>query len=319
VEVLPRLSTMTLSTETTKGLAVVATNRLLAAAALTFGAITTLVPVASAWAAKRPAHREVGTFIPALAHPEEAPLTTIGNLTVEGSINWSGYVQSGNTGTFTGVESSWVVPTVSTSPAGFQYSSDWVGIGGFSDETLIQAGTLGLNADGTALYFAWTEILPASLVLLPMGVRPGDSVTAVVREVSGGTWLIRLTDKTTGVTQSRTVSYNSSGKSVEVIQEAPTLCMPNCVIETLATTTNVTFEPSFYTSTLGPVPRPLLVPAILSRNVTDTGTTFNYAKLYELEMESETGATIATPSAPNSIDNGFTVADGAIAPSPPST
>jgi hypothetical protein len=239
-------------------------------------------------------------------------------ITVEGSSNWSGYAQSAKRGTFTSVDDTWQVPTVSTSVPGEQFSSDWVGIGGFKDRTLVQAGTEADNENGTAVYQAWTEVLPAAEVPLTMTLHPGDSITTVVEETSPGTWLMQVTDHTTGVTQGRTVNYNSSGSSAEAIHEATSICSPRCVIATLATTTNVTFDPGSYTSALQPNPQPLLVPVVEKEKVTHKGIKIKTGNVYELLMVGSANAVIATPSVPNAAGNGFAVADGSVAPAPPS-
>jgi hypothetical protein len=57
--------------------------------------------------------------------------------TTYGSYNWAGYAV--HTGTYTSVNGTWVVPTIQTGYSG--YSSAWVGIGGFSGNTVIQIGT----------------------------------------------------------------------------------------------------------------------------------------------------------------------------------
>ncbi|HXW38851.1 MAG TPA: G1 family glutamic endopeptidase [Acidimicrobiales bacterium] len=263
-----------------------------------------------------------GLFIPAPLPPSAgsvlprvSPLTEA--ITAEGSSNWSGYAQSARRGTFTSVVDTWQVPTVSTSNPGFQLSSDWVGIGGFKDSTLVQAGTEADNDNGTPFYQAWTEILPAASDPLSMTINPGDSITTVVEETSPGTWLMQVTDNTTGVTQGRTVTYASSGSSAEAIHEATSLCSP-CVIAPLATTTNVTFDPGTFTSVLQPTPQPLLVPAVEKEKVTRKGIRTKVDNVYELLMIGSGNTVIATPSAPNAQGNGFTVADGPIAPSPPS-
>ena len=290
-----------------------------AAAALGLTGSLTLAVVGTATTSLPAGGRSAGTFLPAPTPPALMPHASVGNLAVRASINWSGYAQRGKKGTFMGVEASWTVPTVSTSPPGSQYSSDWVGVGGFSDRTLVQAGTLGDNVGGTAEYQAWTEILPAAEVPLSMVVNPGDSITTVVQETSPDVWLMQVADNSTSVTQSRTVSYKSSGRSVEAIHEATTVCSPRCTVGTLATTTNATFDPGFYTSALQPTFQPILTPAITKERVTKKGTILKFATMFELVMTDKTGATIATPSAPDSDSDGFTVADGSAMPGPPSS
>jgi Peptidase A4 family len=264
--------------------------------------------------------RHGGLFVPApLPAPRGTELSPLPRaITVEGSSNWSGYAQSAKKGTFTSVTNTWHVPTVSTSKPGEQLSSDWVGVGGFRDRTLVQAGTEADNENGTPVYLAWTEILPAAEDPLTMTIDPGDSITTEVVETSPGTWLMQVTDNTTGVTQGRTVGYASSGKSIEAIHEATSLCSPRCVIAPLATTTNVTFDPGSYTSVLQPMPQSLLAPVIEKEKVTRKGIKIKTGNVYELVMIGSNGTVIATPSSPDAASDGFTVADGSVAPPPPS-
>ena len=76
-------------------------------------------------------------------------------------------------------------------------------------------------------------------------------------------------------------------------------------LATLATTTNVTFNPGLFSSAAPGKPawKPLLKPA-------------SGASLYEILMVNG-GKTIASPSAPNSASKGFAVADGSTPPPPP--
>jgi Peptidase A4 family len=223
-----------------------------------------------------------------------------------GSTNWSGYAQSTNTkGTFSAVVDTWTVPTVKTM-SGDEYASDWVGIGGFSEDTLVQAGTSEWNAGGTAKYNAWTEILPAAEVpITGLTISPGNVIKTVVKETSTNTWLMEVYNLTTGKSGGKTVSYSSSGESVESIHERPEV---NGQLATLATTTNVTFNPGKY-STSGPG-KPAWQPLL--------GSAPHSSTLYQIFMlnNAET-AKIASPSLPSSNDKGFTVADGATSPPPP--
>ncbi len=57
--------------------------------------------------------------------------------TTYGSLNWGGYAKT--TGTYGSASGTWVVPKLNSSVSG--YSSAWVGIGGFSGNSVIQIGT----------------------------------------------------------------------------------------------------------------------------------------------------------------------------------
>jgi hypothetical protein len=83
------------------------------------------------------------------------------------SNNWSGYaVASSSTTTFNSISASWTVPDVASEPAP-GYSSIWIGIGEFLEESnrLIQAGTeQDVASNGVKNYYAWFEALPKPTV-----------------------------------------------------------------------------------------------------------------------------------------------------------
>ena len=187
--------------------------------------------------------------------------------------NWSGYaIANFASGTlYTAAQATWTVPkVVYVRPAvvchfylyagvrhqycgqqhpPWEYSSSWVGIGGYCenanstsvDQTLIQLGTeQDIAADGkTSEYYAWIELLPNfPLVISPQypncnalscayRVAPGDVITASLTCQSNctpgaeQTWLLSMTNRTKHWTWSTTVPYSSSLLSAVWIQEAP--------------------------------------------------------------------------------------------------
>jgi hypothetical protein len=219
--------------------------------------------------------------------------------------NWSGYAQHTKTkGMFSGVEDTWEVPKVSTTKPGKQFASDWVGIGGYSENTLVQAGTTEWNDNGKAMYNAWSEVLPQSVRPFELKIRPGDMVKAIVREVSPDVWVMKVVDLTTGKSDVKTVPYRSSGESAEAIHERPQVAGG---VSKLARTSDVTFFPgTFATSGPGvPIWEPLLG-------------TLSGAKLAQVVMVNNKGtAILASPSPPSATELGFCVADGPIPPQPP--
>lgn len=252
----------------------------------------------------------------ARSHPAVGPMvrvrtlhnatTRVGAVTQVESSNWGGYAQSTSAKSkFKAVRAFWKVPTVNTSASGSQFAADWVGIGGFNDQTLVQDGTEADNINGHAQYAAWTEIIPAPEVRISgLTIHPGDRMEGIVQETKSGTWKMTVKDLTTGKSGGRTVKYNSSGQSVEAIHERPEV---NGSLASLAKTNNVTFDPgSFSTAAPGTLSwKPLLRAA--------TGATVN-----EIFMVNNAGtAIIASPSAPDSDGDGFTMADGAKSPPPP--
>ena len=115
----------------------------------------------------------------------------------------------------------WTIPQLSSSGS-IGADAAWVGIGGERSRDLIQAGTeeTVLNS-GRTQYDAWIEMLPQYSHPVPLGVRPGDSVTVSLTQQQGGDWLVAFTNNTTSGAYQRTVQYKSSLSSAEWIEEAP--------------------------------------------------------------------------------------------------
>jgi Peptidase A4 family len=249
----------------------------------------------------------VGPMIRTTA-PTGARVQAVRGATKTFALNWSGYAQSTtHRGTFKAVRDFWRVPTVNTSASGNQYSSDWVGIGGFGDSTLVQCGTEGDNIGGTAKYDAWTEIIPApEVVISGLVIKPGDRMKGVVKQTASGSWKITVTDLTTGKSGGRTVKYKSSGKSAEAIHERPEV---GGSLAPLAITSNATFDPgSFSTAAPGTLSwKPLLKAA--------SGATLNEIFM----LNNARTKVIASPSVADTDSDGFTVADGSTSPPPPSS
>jgi hypothetical protein len=72
--------------------------------------------------------------------------------TVE-STNWSGYAVTGSK--FTQAQGSWTVSAVNCKKTPNTYSAFWVGLDGYSSETVEQTGTIAFCNGSTAEYFAW--------------------------------------------------------------------------------------------------------------------------------------------------------------------
>src|ERR1035437_4462946 len=72
--------------------------------------------------------------------------------------NWGGYAVTGTKGSVTDVKASWVVPAiVGNCPSTNQYSSFWVGIDGYSSNTVEQIGTDSDCVNSKPVYYAWYE------------------------------------------------------------------------------------------------------------------------------------------------------------------
>ena len=145
------------------------------------------------------------------------------------SLSWAGYVISNDFAVppleVRNISASWTVPAVSSS-LGNCYSSAWIGVGGQSDKTLIQAGSEQDSVNGQATYYAWYELLPGfATVVTDITVSPGDVIAVSITLVDSSTneWLIQISDATKGQAFSKNVVYDSSRSSGEWIMERPTV------------------------------------------------------------------------------------------------
>ena len=135
------------------------------------------------------------------------------------SSNWSGY--AGTTGTYTSVSASWIQPT-GTCTSGDQYAAFWVGLDGYSSETVEQTGSE-VDCDGrTPEYYAWYEAYPAASENYSNTVKPGDHFNASVTSEGSNKFALYIDDTTQGWSHDTTVTVSGADRSsAEVIVEAP--------------------------------------------------------------------------------------------------
>jgi hypothetical protein len=157
--------------------------------------------------------------------------------------NWSGYIVASGiqnrSRVVSSVSASWAVPEIKPSENN-TFSSVWVGIGGYEEDTLIQTGTAHECINGKFVYYAWYELVPDHLVHIPnIQVQAGDAVTASINLINENTntWSIEIADITRSERFKRTFVYNSSRLSAEWVVERPKV---NGTISTLADFGNVT-------------------------------------------------------------------------------
>jgi hypothetical protein len=228
------------------------------------------------------------------------------------SNNWSGYnrgsLETGTPTLFSQVSSDWTVPTASQHTAGqAENSSTWIGIGGgclnatclATDNTLIQTGTeQDVGATGVATYSAWYELIPAPSIQVSLTVRPGDHIHADIRELvsSSNVWTITLTNTTTGANFTTTVPYSSTKGTVEWIEETPLLIGTNAGFSTMPNLSAANFDNA----------RTNNATAALNQNE-------------QINLVTSTGATVATPSAPDVEADGFNVCTFATTCAPPAS
>ncbi|HZY70663.1 MAG TPA: G1 family glutamic endopeptidase [Thermoplasmata archaeon] len=138
------------------------------------------------------------------------------------SSNWAGFAATGSKGSVTFVKGSWIVPKIQgTCPAGYRYSSFWVGIDGFTSGSVEQTGTDSDCQGGSPTYYAWYEFYPKpSHVITSLTVSAGDTISASVTYASGK-FTTKITDTATGKSYSATAKVAAARTSAEWIAEAP--------------------------------------------------------------------------------------------------
>jgi hypothetical protein len=136
------------------------------------------------------------------------------------SSNWSGYAV--HAGTYNSVSASWIEPTGHCNGSGAQYSSFWVGLDGYSTNSVEQTGTDTDCRSGRPTYYGWYEMFPAASKRLAHTVKPGDHLSASVTFNGGGKFTLKLTDSTQHWTATEHKSLASAKRgSAEIIIEAP--------------------------------------------------------------------------------------------------
>jgi Peptidase A4 family len=151
-----------------------------------------------------------------------------GNSTVPTiSLNWSGYAATtSSTSTFSYVGSKFVQPKIKCHGVRDQFTSEWVGLDGFTNSTVEQDGTAawcGGKHGTVAHYEAWYELFPAASVNV-FRVRPGDRISALVN-YSGGVFTLTIADLTTHKSKTHTATCAACKRSsAEWIIERPALC-----------------------------------------------------------------------------------------------
>lgn len=137
----------------------------------------------------------------------------------EESTNWSGY--AADSGTYTSVSASWVQPT-GTCTSATRYSSFWVGLDGYSSDTVEQTGTDTDCVDGSPQYYGWYEMYPSDSYSFGDTVKAGDDITASVVYEGSNEFKLTLADTTRDWSVSTTQTLADAARSsAEVIIEAP--------------------------------------------------------------------------------------------------
>lgn len=148
------------------------------------------------------------------------------------SHNWAGYAVQSDLdrpadGVVKQVSGQWKVPAV-TCTAEDSWSSVWVGIDGYDNDAVQQAGTVQACEGGKAKYYAFYQTYPNPLVMLPIIIRPGDVVSAEVQYTGLlNVYLLTLTNRTLTlnlalpITLPEVARKIATRRSAEWVVEAP--------------------------------------------------------------------------------------------------
>lgn len=149
------------------------------------------------------------------------------------SLNWSGYAAATNlltpqANSVSAVSGSWIIPTVIASQSAHTYSSNWVGIDGYSDGTVEQIGTEQDWRNGGQHNYVWFEMYPqGAFEIVDFPINPGDHFSASVSYAGNSVFSLTITNHTRNATydvpNKYTKSPNAKRKSAEWIVEAPFL------------------------------------------------------------------------------------------------
>lgn len=197
--------------------------------------------------AHAPAVGQGGWVSPGAQH-RSAPSAANGTVTPIQSINWSGYADAeSGSGTISQVSGNWTVPATQCLPPPYQnqdaFLANWVGIDGFSNETVEQLGTATQCFEGVKYYYVWYEMYPSNTVEEGTAAcisdnvdcpEPGDQISASVSVTPAGSgennYKLTLTDHTTpdesfSVTQ-QCATATCADASAEWIVERPAASPP---------------------------------------------------------------------------------------------
>jgi hypothetical protein len=169
-------------------------------------------------------------------------------------------------------------------------SSNWIGIDGYNNSSLIQTGTESDYYNGAPHYYAWWEILPAAETeISTIAVNPGDTVSASISKGSGSLWTITIKDGSQTFTTTKT--YTGPQTSAEWIEEATSF---GGRVAPLASYGQTMFDPG-------------------TVNGGNPHLTNDQAGVMVQKR-----VQVSTPSVPDADTDGFNVAYGPTAPPPPS-
>jgi hypothetical protein len=189
---------------------------------LTLSAITFLLaisPVVAQMGTDLASPNPAATLLPRQHRPRfVAPGTRppffdpIRSVTVSYNTIWAGYAVTGFG--FTQVQGSWTVTAVDCTKTPNSDSSEWVGIDGWSSNTVEQTGTDSDCNGKTPFYYVWYEFFPLNTVVISdISIAPGDKFSASVTYDGDNEYTVAITNVTTGQSFSKEVEFKGADGS----------------------------------------------------------------------------------------------------------
>ena len=131
------------------------------------------------------------------------------HVTISYNTIWTGYAVTGTD--FTYVHGSWTVAPVDCTKTPNTDSSEWVGIDGWSSDTVEQTGT-DADCNGKApSYYVWYEFYPLNtIVIRTVSITPGEKFSASVTYDGNEEYTVEITNETTNESFSKEVKFNGA-------------------------------------------------------------------------------------------------------------
>jgi hypothetical protein len=136
----------------------------------------------------------------------------IRHVTISYNTIWAGYAVTGSD--FTYVQGSWIVSAVDCAKTPNTDSSEWVGIDGWSSNTVEQTGTDADCIGKNPYYYVWYEFFPLNTVVInSVSIAPGDKFSASVTYDGDNEYTVAITNDTTGEFFSKEVKFKGADGS----------------------------------------------------------------------------------------------------------
>jgi hypothetical protein len=156
-----------------------------------------------------PHHRGPRYVAPGTPAPVYDPIR---NVTISYNTIWAGYAVTGSD--FTYVQGSWIVSPVDCTKTPNTDSSEWVGIDGWSSNTVEQTGTDADCNGKTPFYYVWYEFYPLNTVVInDVSIAPGDKFSASVTYDGNDEYTVSITNETTKESFSKEVAFKGADGS----------------------------------------------------------------------------------------------------------